>query len=271
MAGVKVMLDPPRYAVPAETRPDTRKSTAPVTVVNSPTISDRSARESVRLSRRFRRSTATKFASSLRIFRPNHAEAFKAAEAAHCAGDQSKYWEMHDAMFVDIAQARRASAEANGAGLGIDGDAFDQCLDSGTYTAIVREDYELGQKMGVNSTPMFYVNGRALIGAQPFDAFKQIIDVKGAGARRKGESPDAGDSRARNSVVPTSSSSKPFRSDRRPRTGPRSRACDRGQSLRYLHACRWLRHQAGSSVHAGRRCGRCDRSSWRRGDALENW
>ena len=40
----------------------------------------------------------------------------------------------------------------------------------------MREDYELGQKMGVNLTPMFYVNGRALIGAQPFDAFKQIID-----------------------------------------------------------------------------------------------
>jgi len=83
---------------------------------------------------------------------------------------------MHDAMFVDIRKLAVPALKQTARGLGIDGAAFDQCLDSGTYTAIVREDYELGQKMGVNSTPMFYVNGRALIGAQPFDAFKQIID-----------------------------------------------------------------------------------------------
>ena len=83
---------------------------------------------------------------------------------------------MHDAMFVDIGKLAVPALKQTARGLGIDGDAFDQCLDSGTHTAIVREDYELGQKMGVNSTPMFYVNGRALIGAQPFDAFKQIID-----------------------------------------------------------------------------------------------
>ena len=60
--------------------------------------------------------------------------------------------------------------------LGLDGASFDACLDSGKHAENVRADYELGQKMGVNSTPTIYVNGRALIGAQPFEAFKRIID-----------------------------------------------------------------------------------------------
>lgn len=60
--------------------------------------------------------------------------------------------------------------------LGLDGARFDACLDSGKHAQNVRADYELGEKMGVNSTPTIYVNGRALVGAQPFEAFKRIID-----------------------------------------------------------------------------------------------
>jgi protein-disulfide isomerase len=107
---------------------------------------------------------------------PNHAEAFKAAEAAHCAGEQGKYWEMHDAMFANIRNLFVPSLKQTARGLGLDGAAFDQCLDSGKHAAIVRADYELGEKMGVNSTPTIYINGRPLIGAQPFEAFKAIID-----------------------------------------------------------------------------------------------
>ena len=107
---------------------------------------------------------------------PNHANAFKAAEAAHCAGDQGKYWEMHDAMFVNIQNLAVPALKQTARGLGIDGAAFDQCLDSGKHTASVRADIEAANKLGVNSTPTIYVNGRALVGAQPFDAFKQVID-----------------------------------------------------------------------------------------------
>lgn len=107
---------------------------------------------------------------------PNHAEAFKAAEAAHCAGDQGKYWEMHDAMFVDIRKLQVPALKQTARTLGIDGAAFDQCLDSGTHAASVREDAQEGERIGVNSTPTFYVNGRPLVGAQPFEAFKQVID-----------------------------------------------------------------------------------------------
>jgi protein-disulfide isomerase len=115
---------------------------------------------------------------------PNHSEAFKAAEAAHCAGDQGKYWEMHDAMFENIRNLFVPALKETARKLGLDGAKFDACLDSGKHAANVRADYELGEQMGVNSTPTIYVNGRALVGAQPFEAFKQIIDEELARAAK---------------------------------------------------------------------------------------
>jgi protein-disulfide isomerase len=107
---------------------------------------------------------------------PNHAEAFKAAEAAHCAGEQGKYWELHDAMFANQRALHVPTLKETARKLGLDGARFDACLDSGKHAPNVKADYELGQRMGVNSTPTIYVNGRPLMGAQPFEAFKQIID-----------------------------------------------------------------------------------------------
>jgi len=107
---------------------------------------------------------------------PNHANAFKAAEAAHCAGEQGKYWEMHDRMFGDQRALEVAALKQSAAGLGLDAAKFGQCLDAGKFADEIREDMALGEKMGVNSTPTIYINGRALIGAQPFEAFKSVID-----------------------------------------------------------------------------------------------
>jgi protein-disulfide isomerase len=115
---------------------------------------------------------------------PNHGEAFKAAEAGHCAGEQGKYWEMHDAMFENIRNLFVPALKETARKLGLDGAKFDACLDSGRHAANVRADYQLGEQMGVNSTPTIYVNGRALVGAQPFEAFKQIIDEELARAAK---------------------------------------------------------------------------------------
>ncbi len=107
---------------------------------------------------------------------PNHAQAPKAHEAARCAGDQKKYWEMHDAMFANQRALEVPALKQTARAIGLDGATFDQCLDSGRWAAAVRSDMALGEKMGVNSTPSLYVNGRALIGAVPFENFKTIID-----------------------------------------------------------------------------------------------
>ena len=79
-------------------------------------------------------------------------------------------------MFADIRRLAVPALKQTARGLGLDGAAFDQCLDSGKHAAHVREDYELGEAMGVNSTPTIYVNGRPLFCAQPFEVFKQVID-----------------------------------------------------------------------------------------------
>ena len=107
---------------------------------------------------------------------PNHPQAPKAAEAARCAGDQKKYWEMHDAMFANQRALEVPALKQTARAIGLNGASFDQCLDSGKWAEAVTAGSELGSKMGVNSTPTLYVNGRAVIGAMPFENFKSIID-----------------------------------------------------------------------------------------------
>jgi predicted DsbA family dithiol-disulfide isomerase len=60
--------------------------------------------------------------------------------------------------------------------LGLDTTAFNDCLDSGKYTTIVQDETRAAQALGVRSTPTFLINGRPLIGAQPFEVFQQYIE-----------------------------------------------------------------------------------------------
>jgi protein-disulfide isomerase len=114
---------------------------------------------------------------------PNHAQAPKAAEAAHCAGDQNKYWEMHDRIFANQSSMGVPTLKQHAAALGLNTAAFDQCLDSGKFADVIAEDMKLGETLGVSSTPTMYINGRPLIGAQPFDAFQAMIDEELAGKK----------------------------------------------------------------------------------------
>jgi protein-disulfide isomerase len=105
-----------------------------------------------------------------------HPEAFKASEAAHCAGDQGKYWEYHDRLFQNQRALQVDALKKHAADLGLDTSSFDACLDSGKYTSRVQNGLQQGTALGVGSTPSIFINGRLLMGAQPFDAFKEIID-----------------------------------------------------------------------------------------------
>lgn len=107
---------------------------------------------------------------------PNHTQAAKAAEAAHCAGEQSKYWEMHDRMFSNQQALQVPQLKESAAAIGLDAAKFGQCLDSGKYAEAVQTDLDYGEKLGVSSTPTMYVNGRPLVGAQPYEYFKTVID-----------------------------------------------------------------------------------------------
>ena len=105
-----------------------------------------------------------------------HPEAFKASEAAHCAGDQGKYWEYHDRLFQNQRALQVDALKKHAADLGLDAGKFDTCVDSGKYTSRVRTGLEEGVALGVQSTPSVFINGRLLMGAQPFEAFQAIID-----------------------------------------------------------------------------------------------
>lgn len=113
-----------------------------------------------------------------------HPMAQKYAEAGECAQDQDKFWEMHDKIFgeqdklgpgtindYDISDVKRWAVE-----LGLNSTEFNQCFDSGKYTQEVRDDFADGSAAGVSGTPSFFVNGRLIVGSQPFESFKRIID-----------------------------------------------------------------------------------------------
>jgi protein-disulfide isomerase len=114
-----------------------------------------------------------------------HKFAFKGAEATRCAGEQGKYWEMHDRLFAkqEALEPWASHAEA----LGLDVAKFNACLDSGKFAASIRGDVAVAQKAGVGGTPAFMLartdpNSSKvrvlafLVGAQPFSAFKAQID-----------------------------------------------------------------------------------------------
>lgn len=99
-----------------------------------------------------------------------------AAQAANCAGDQGAYWEFHDAVFSAQYGLSREAYLQYAADLGLDGEALTECLDTGYYEQEVRDDLSYAYGLGINSTPTFFLNGIAIIGAQPTDVFTTLID-----------------------------------------------------------------------------------------------
>jgi protein-disulfide isomerase len=105
-----------------------------------------------------------------------HGDAEPAAEAANCAGEQNAYWQFHDAIFSEKYGYGRSAYQKYAGELGLDVDAFTKCIASRRYKDEVLGDFRDGIRLGVNSTPTFFVNDTQVVGAQPFDVFKQVID-----------------------------------------------------------------------------------------------
>jgi|SRR3989338_1249037 len=105
-----------------------------------------------------------------------HPEAQKAAEAAGCAEEQGKFWEMHDKLFSNQQDLSVANEKTWAQEIGLDTKKFGECLDSGKRAAEVQKDIQDGQAYGVSGTPAFFINGVPLVGAQPFAAFQQVIE-----------------------------------------------------------------------------------------------
>ncbi len=105
-----------------------------------------------------------------------HRFAAKAAEATHCAADQGKFWEMHEMLFENSYALREMDLKAYAADLGLDAGRFDACLDSSEKAPVVEGAKTLAAKLGLSGAPSFFINGRLVTGAQPFEVFEEIID-----------------------------------------------------------------------------------------------
>lgn len=110
-----------------------------------------------------------------------HPNATPAAIAAHCAGEQGAYFQFHDALFSYQYGLGREAYLTYAAELGLDTKAFQTCLDEKRYAEKVESDLRYGLSIGVSSTPTFFVNGIAIVGAQPFEVFQQIIEKELSG------------------------------------------------------------------------------------------
>lgn len=117
-----------------------------------------------------------------------HSKAFKASEAALCAGDQGQYWAMHDRIFEDQRRVDPEDLMAHADALDLEIEGFRDCLDSSAYAQKIRDDLQEGARAGVTGTPSFFVGladpddptkiraSKFIRGAQPYEAFKQAID-----------------------------------------------------------------------------------------------
>jgi protein-disulfide isomerase len=106
---------------------------------------------------------------------PMHAHAQKAAEAAHCAGVQNKYWEYHDLLLKTKAlELTRLKSVAGD--LALDTKAFDKCLDSGEQLETVKASMDEAQRLGIQGTPSFFLNGRFFSGILTYTQLRQIVE-----------------------------------------------------------------------------------------------
>jgi protein-disulfide isomerase len=107
-------------------------------------------------------------------------ESLYAAEAGECAADQEAFWPYHDFLFVQLNRGNgdfsRENLKQFAADLGLDTATFNECMDSEKYADLIRNQTMDARSIGIQSTPTFLINGRPFIGAQPFEAFRRVIN-----------------------------------------------------------------------------------------------
>ena len=99
-----------------------------------------------------------------------------AAEAARCAGDQGHFWEYHDLLFANQQSLAPDDLKRHASTLQLDPGQFAACLEQGAHRAEITADLEEGARHGIEATPTVFINGRPVIGAQPFDAYDKVIE-----------------------------------------------------------------------------------------------
>ncbi|HEX2523570.1 MAG TPA: thioredoxin domain-containing protein, partial [Terriglobia bacterium] len=170
-------LEPPVLAVDTEGDRRIGSDRAPITIVEFSDFQCPYCRQSVRILKALRQLYGERIRIVYRDYLgPTHPYALQAAEAARCAGEQGKFWEYHDLLFDRQSSGKGWDFTLLAKELGLQPHAFDSCLHSGRFREQISKDLQDGLKLGITSTPTFFINGRPVVGAQPLANFQALID-----------------------------------------------------------------------------------------------
>ena len=176
---IRVMLDAPRHPVTVQASDPIRgDASAPVTIVEFSDFQCPFCRQASPTLKKVQDTYGEKVRIVWKDFPLTdiHPQAFKAAEAAHCAGEQGKYWEFHDRLFSSQDALQPPALKGHAVDMKLDATAFATCLDSSKYAERVRDGVAAGTLLGVDSTPTMYINGRRVAGAYPYETIAAIVD-----------------------------------------------------------------------------------------------
>ncbi len=173
-----------RYDVPLDDDPSLGSSSAPITIIE---FSDYQCPYCKRWHDDVWSEIQKNYADKVRLVYRDfprssiHCDATSAAEAANCAKEQDKFWEFHELLFKAESGLGTEAYKKYAAEINLDAATFNKCLSDRRYQAEVQTDFEYAANLGISSTPTFFINGIPLVGAQPFEVFKQVIDKELAG------------------------------------------------------------------------------------------
>ena len=172
-----------RYDIPSEGFPEIGPQDAPITIVE---FSDYQCPYCRRWHAEVYQPLLNEYPGQIRLVYRHlpltsiHPDAFSAAEASMCAGEQNAYWQYHDMLFSSETLGNSTYVQY-AQDLGLDTATFESCISEHKYSEAIQADSDFAVNLGVRSTPTFFINGLAIVGAQPLDIFKQVIDKELAG------------------------------------------------------------------------------------------
>ena len=107
-----------------------------------------------------------------------HKDAPLAAVASMAANEQGKFWEYHDKLFANMPKIQREFLVQYAQEVGLDMNRFEQALNAPQSKAVIDADMAEAKSLGVTGTPAFFINGRYLSGAKPFEEFSKVINAE---------------------------------------------------------------------------------------------
>jgi protein-disulfide isomerase len=172
-----------RYDIPVEGYPSHGPEDAPITIVE---FSDFQCPFCRRFHDETYQALLDAYPGQIRFVYRNlpltsiHPDAMPAAVASLCANDQGKYWEFHEKLFSSETLDEPTYIQY-ATDLELDVDTFTACLSDGSHDEFIQQDMDFAINLGIQSTPTFFVNGLAIVGAQPLTNFTRLIDQDLAG------------------------------------------------------------------------------------------